>query len=57
MGKNYPIHQHVLGAPSNFAEKDLQVLLGTKLNISQHGALVGMTTNATMDLGRVLPGG
>ena len=37
------MHKYMLGAnwlERSFAEKDLGVLVGTKLNVSQHGALV-----------------
>jgi len=39
LGRNNPIHQHMPGADhleSSFAEKDLGVLVNTKLNMSQH---------------------
>jgi len=45
------MHQYILGANSleiSFAEKDLGVLVDTKLNISQKSALLAKLTNVIL---------
>ena len=51
LGRNNPRHQYMLGAAwleSSFAEKDLGVLVDTKLNISQQGALATKKVNGIL---------
>lgn len=48
LGRNNPGHQDVLGADqlkSSFAEKDLEVLVDTKLHIRQQCALAAKAAN------------
>ena len=56
-GKDHPKHQHVLGADwleSSFADKDLRVLVDSKLNMSQQCASAAETANRSRAaLGRV----
>ncbi|PKU29215.1 rna-directed dna polymerase from mobile element jockey-like [Limosa lapponica baueri] len=51
LGRNNPIHQHMLQAAqleSSLAEKDLGVLVGTRLNMSQQCALVAKKANGIL---------
>ena len=52
LGRNNPKHKYMLGATqmeSSFAEKDLGVLVDTRLNTSQQHALAAKVVNGTLD--------
>lgn len=59
-GGNNPRHQYMLGSDSleSFAEKELEVQVDTKLNMSQQYSFAAKKANSiwTM-LGRMLPAG
>ena len=60
VGRNNPRHRYMLGADrleSSFAEKDLRVLVDTKLDMSQH-ALAIKKANGSLDcMRRSVPAG
>jgi len=54
-GKNNPMYQYMLGTPqleSRLAEKDLGVLVDTKLNMSQQRAFAAKTANCILGCSR-----
>jgi len=61
VGRNNPMYQSLLGAiqlESSFTEKDMGVLVGTKLNMSHQRALIAKKANGILGCTRgVMPAG
>ena len=61
MGRNHAVHQYILGddqLESSFAGRDLGVLVGSKLTVSQQCTFwQGRLTVSWAELGGVLPAG